>query len=76
MTALNPMLTLVAALCVRCGSTAETVKVEREILGKPGAACCEPVAVCWFCGADASVDPLWLLGRRFCCRACAEDWAE
>ena len=67
------MLTLVALPCVRCGSTADTVNRDRAILGKPAAVCCQ--TVCWFCGTDAS-EPFWLGRRPFCCRACAEDWAE
>ena len=41
MTALNPMLTLVTVPCVRCGSTAETVARDRELLGKTDGECCE-----------------------------------
>ncbi len=74
MIAPNPMLTLVAVPCLRCGSTVETVKRDRAILGKPAAVCC-PI-VCWYCGAEISV-PYVGVGRRvFCCRACAGDWAE
>jgi hypothetical protein len=83
MTTLNPlMLTLAAVPCARCGSTAETVKRDREFLGKTDGVCCAPSAVpsaapleCWFCGADAS-DPFWLGKRPFCCRGCAAGWAE
>ena len=73
MTATNPMLTLVTVPCLRCGSTAGTVKRDRTVLGKPTAVCC--VTACWFCGTDAP-EPYWLGKRPFCCKACAEDWAE
>jgi hypothetical protein len=82
MTALNPMLTLVTVPCSRCGSTAETVMLDRELLGKTDGGCCAPSAVpsapslvCWFCGADAP-EPFWAGKRRFCCRGCAGEWAE
>lgn len=75
MTALNPMLTLVAIPCLRCGSTAETVNLDREVLGKPRAVCCSESLVCWFCGADA-LDPFWLGKRPFCCYGCAVEYAE
>lgn len=73
MTATNPMLTLVAVPCLRCGSTVDTVKRDRAIIGTAGAVCCQ--TVCWFCGSDAPV-PYWVGKRPFCCRACAGDWAE
>lgn len=73
MTAPNPMLTLVAVPCLRCGSTADTIKRDRVILRKPAAVCCQ--TVCWFCGTDAP-DPFWLGKRPFCCRVCAAEWAE
>ena len=79
MTALNPlMLTLVAVPCLRCGSTAETVKRGRELLGKTDGVCCAPSApslICWYCGADAP-EPFWLGKRPFCCRGCAAEYAE
>ena len=79
MTAPNPlMLTLVAVPCLRCGSTAETVKRDREFLGKTDGVCCAPSApslVCWYCGADAP-EPFWLGKRPFCCRGCAAEYAE
>lgn len=75
MTALNPMLTLVAVPCLRCGSTAETVKRDRQTLEDGGAVCCAPPLECWFCGADAR-QPYCVGYRAFCCRACAGDWAE
>ena len=86
MTALNPMLTLVGVPCFRCGSTAETVKRDRELLGKTDGVCCAQSAPpsaavpaasleCWFCGADAP-EPFWVGKRPFCCRGCAGEWAE
>jgi hypothetical protein len=71
---MNAMLTLVAAPCWQCGSTAETVIRDREITGKAGAVCCDPLK-CWYCGADAP-EPFMLGSKRFCCRACAADYAE
>jgi hypothetical protein len=38
----NRMLTLVAAECVLCGSTAETVKGDRLVGGGKNALCCHP----------------------------------
>ena len=67
------MLTLVAVPCLRCGSTADAVHRDEAILGKPAAVCCHPV--CWICGTEAP-EPFRLGKRPFCCRACAEDWAE
>jgi hypothetical protein len=75
MTALNPMLTLVGVPCFRCGSTAETVKRDRELLGKTDGVCCAPSVECWFCGSDVPA-PFWLGKRQFCCRGCAAGWAE
>ena len=75
MTALNLMLTVVAVPCARCGSTADTVQLDREILGQRDAVCCAPLLSCWYCG-NAAPDPFWLGKRPFCCRACAEGWAE
>ena len=37
----NPMLTLVSASCVRCGSTLETVLRDRELQRNPKAVCRE-----------------------------------
>jgi len=71
----NAMLTLVAVPCWQCGSTAESVKRDGEILGKAGGVCCAPLLRCWYCGSDAP-DPFWLGRRPFCCRACAADYAE
>jgi hypothetical protein len=88
--ALNPILTLVAVPCLRCGSTAGTVARDRELLGKTDGVCCAPSAArsappsaaaparsleCWFCGADAP-EPFWAGKRAFCCRGCAGEWAE
>ena len=73
MRAITPMLTLVSVPCVPCGSPAETVQLDRAILDKRAAVCCQ--TVCWFCGSDAP-EPYWLGTRPFCCRACAEGWAE
>jgi hypothetical protein len=42
-TTINPMLTLVAVPCVLCGSTAETVRRDRELLDLgDSAVCCSP----------------------------------
>jgi hypothetical protein len=74
----NSMLTLVAAQCAHCGSTADTVAQDRYLFSKPNSACCEPAPserVCWYC-ATIAPDPFWLGGRPFCCHACASDWAE
>jgi hypothetical protein len=38
---MNPMLTLVNADCAQCGSTAQTVQREREVLANADAVCCE-----------------------------------
>ena len=38
---MNAMLTLVAVPCLQCGSTAEVVKRDEEILGKSNAVCCD-----------------------------------
>ena len=38
---MNAMLTVVAVPCLQCGSTAEVVKRDEEILGKANAVCCE-----------------------------------
>jgi hypothetical protein len=37
----NPMLTLVNADCVRCGSTSETVQRDREVRPLADAVCCD-----------------------------------
>jgi hypothetical protein len=78
MTSQNPMLTLVAVPCMRCGSTAETVMRDREVLGTADGVCCTPSAPsveCWFCGSEAP-RPFWLGKRPFCGRSCAAGWAE
>jgi hypothetical protein len=74
----NPMLTLVLAECVHCGSTAETVRRDVYSLATPAGVCCTPAGVethCWYCG-DAAEYPFWVLGRPFCSRACAADYGE
>jgi hypothetical protein len=73
--ALNPMLTVVAVPCARCGSTAATVKRDREVLEDSGLVCCEvPDTECWFCGAVVA-DPFWSGIRPYCSYGCAADWA-
>ncbi len=75
---INPMLTLVAAECTHCGSTADSVRQDRYLLGEHDAACCTSPAgerVCWH-DRTPTHDPFWLAGRAFCCRACAADGAE
>jgi hypothetical protein len=76
MTAIDPLLTLVSVPCAACGSTAETVLNDRELLGTDGT-CCPPLPEkrCWFCGAETS-EPYFAAGRAFCSRACAGDYAE
>jgi hypothetical protein len=40
----NSMFTLVAAECIRCGSTEETVKMDRLYVNPASGVCCEPSA--------------------------------
>jgi hypothetical protein len=72
----NLMLTAVAVSCVRCGSTTETVKRDRELLGT--VVCCEPrprPVTCYFCD-DTAKDPYSRGRHPFCSRACAVAYAE
>ena len=78
MTAPNPMLTMVAVPCVRCGSTAETVLRDREL--QPDAVCCEsentkPAVPCYYCGT-LTHSPFGRGKRLFCSLACWGDYAE
>ena len=55
--------------------TLETVMPDRAILRTTAdAVSCKPLT-CWYCSTDAS-EPFMLGNRRFCCRACAMDYAE
>lgn len=72
----NPMFTLVEVPCVVCGSTADTVKRDRELHCGDGVCCSRsPQTACWVCSAP-SEDPYWSLGRPFCSRQCFCFWAE
>jgi len=54
--------------------TFETVIADRAILRTAGVTDGGPLT-CWYCGSDAS-EPFQLGSKRFCCRACATDYAE
>lgn len=75
----DPMLTLIAVPYIRCASTAETVRRDRELNPGRHTVCCKlpapPETTCWFCG-DIATNPYRLGGHSFCCRACAGDYAE
>jgi hypothetical protein len=77
MTATNPrFLTAVAVPYLECGSTAETVRKDRDVLDKTDGVCCSrSFGPCWFCGSVAT-QPFLGGPRVFCCRGCAAHYAE
>jgi hypothetical protein len=74
--AVNPMLTLVSVPCAQCGSTRETMRLDREVLEDARAVCCEiPTIECRYCG-NLTAEPYWSGKRPFCCYGCCAGWAE
>lgn len=75
---MNSMLTLVSVPCLKCGSTADTIRRDRELLRGSNAVCCSPAApalLCWLCGNPYD-EPLWAGHRVFCGLVCYRAWAE